>query len=307
MIAYYLTNTNSYTIRTENTSSNAFIMSLQDMYTQVNTTASLSGISFIPYENIFGFTASINDAYVGQEFRASLLNSGSDNPIWNGTIQIYAGQTIDKPTYKTQNDSYLSYTSDNEYIILTPPTPPTTTTTTIAPPTTTTSTTTVAPTTSTTTLGPTTSTTTLSPGTIDAELFFKKQAGGMGFDVCVSGSKLTSQIDGIVITDYNLFMSSDNTCSTPYGTTWSLAITDYQVQFIGNESVPCTSGGDISSGNYYRSRVSGSLYWTFGLTGSSQEVSFDISGSGYQDVTNNGRTVRVYGAGCVLNDATPGC
>jgi len=118
MITYYLDNTNSYTIRTENTSSNQFTMSLQDMITQQNTTASLSSASFTSYENILAFTASISGAYTGQEFRATLINLGSQLPIWHGTIQVYQSQSIDKPVYKTQNTQYVSHDSGNEYIIL---------------------------------------------------------------------------------------------------------------------------------------------------------------------------------------------
>jgi hypothetical protein len=118
MITYYLDNTNSYTIRTENTASNEFTMSLQDMITQQNVTASLSNISFTSYENILAFTASISGAYTGQEFRATLINSGSQSPIWHGSIQIYASQSIDKPAYKTQNTQFISHDSGNEFIIL---------------------------------------------------------------------------------------------------------------------------------------------------------------------------------------------
>lgn len=118
MLSYYLDNTNSYTIRTENTSSNQFIMSLQDMITQTNTTASLVGESFTSYENLLAFTASISGAYTGQEFRVKILNSGSSEPLWNGSLQVYQSQSVDKAVYKTQNTQYISNESTNEYIIM---------------------------------------------------------------------------------------------------------------------------------------------------------------------------------------------
>lgn len=118
MLSYYLNNTNSYTIRTENTSSNQFTMSLQDMVTQTNTTASLVSSSFTAYENLLAFTASISGAYTGQEFRVKVLNSGSSEPIWYGSLQVYQSQSVDKAVYKTQNDQYISHESTNEYIIM---------------------------------------------------------------------------------------------------------------------------------------------------------------------------------------------
>jgi hypothetical protein len=118
MLSYYLNNTNSYTIRTENTSSNQYTMSLQDMVTQTNTTASLVSSSFTSYENLLAFTASISGAYTGQEFRVKILNSGSSEPIWFGSLQVYQSQSVDKAVYKTQNDQYISHQSTNEYIIM---------------------------------------------------------------------------------------------------------------------------------------------------------------------------------------------
>ena len=118
MLSYYLNNTNSYTIRTQDTASNVYTMSLQDMITQTNTTASLTSASFTSYENLFAFTASISGAYTGQEFRLQLYTSGSSSPIWYGTIQVYQSQSVDKAVYKTQNTQYISHESTNEYIIM---------------------------------------------------------------------------------------------------------------------------------------------------------------------------------------------
>ncbi len=118
MLAYYISQSNEYTFRTQPTSSNSFTLSLQDMYELNNITASLSGITFEGYESYIGFTASISGAIVGGEYRATLLNSGSIEPIWNGTIQIYASQSIDKSVYENQNTQYISHESENRYIIM---------------------------------------------------------------------------------------------------------------------------------------------------------------------------------------------
>jgi hypothetical protein len=92
-------------------------MSLQDMMSQVNTTASLSNITYNGYESLLAFTASINTNVIANEYRATLYNSGNSTPIWHGSIQVYASQSIDKANYVTQNDGYVSNVSTNEFII----------------------------------------------------------------------------------------------------------------------------------------------------------------------------------------------
>ena len=120
MLAYYISQSNQYVFRTEPTASNSFTMSLQDMTTQYNFTASISGLTYEPYESYVSFSmVNISGAIVGEEYRATLLNSGSLNPIWHGTIQVYASQSIDKSVYENQNTQYISHESENQYIIMT--------------------------------------------------------------------------------------------------------------------------------------------------------------------------------------------
>ena len=317
MLTYFIPGGNGYTIRTSQTTATAFTMSLQDMLTQTNSTASIVSASYSPCESIASFTASIANAYIGQEFRVRLSNGTTD--IWNGSLQVFAAQSPAKADYINQiplDGDVISFDSDNEYIILNPNGPvPTTTTTTAGPTTTTTlapttTTTTLAPTTTTTTAGTTTTTTagttttTAAPVGIDANFFFGRQIGGQGFDVCLSGST-NGNITEVAIHDYNLFMSSDSACTIPYGTKWTL-LNPVQVYFFnGNLQRPCSSGGDIN-GTYYRTRVSGSLQFvTQPGNVASPVMPFDISGSGFQDMTFAGRTLRINGAGCTLNISSP--
>lgn len=121
MLTYYISGSNGYTIRTQPTTSNEYTMSLQDMTQLNNITASLVSISYDSYESILTFTASIGGTTIGEEYRAKILNSGSDEPIWHGTIQVYQSQSIDKPEYVNQiplDGNEVSHTSANEYIIL---------------------------------------------------------------------------------------------------------------------------------------------------------------------------------------------
>jgi hypothetical protein len=118
MLTYYISGSNGFTIRTEPTASNQFTMSLQDMTLQTDTTASLSGITYNGYESLLSFTASIPQSIVSSEYRVKIINSGSSEPIWHGTIAVFASQSIQKSEYLNQNDGYISNPSSNEYIII---------------------------------------------------------------------------------------------------------------------------------------------------------------------------------------------
>ena len=122
MLTYITSGSNAYTIRTEPTASNSFTMSLQDMTTQVNSTASLSGLTYNGYESLLSFTASINNTNVAQEFRATLLNGTTD--IWHGSIQVFMSQS-NAPQYKSISANQIpldknevSHVSTNQYVIL---------------------------------------------------------------------------------------------------------------------------------------------------------------------------------------------
>jgi len=332
MLTYFIPGGNGYTIRTSQTTSTAFTMSLQDMLTQVNSTASIVSASYSPCESIASFTASIANAYIGQEFRVRLSNGIDD--IWNGSLQVFASQSPAKAEYINQiplDGDVISFDSGNEYIILNPNAPLTTTTTTTAGPTTTTTTTvapttttttsttstttttsttsttttTLAPTTTTTTAGTTTTTTTAAPAAVDLIFFFGSQIGGQGFDVCWSGSNSSGTGIGIEIRELKTFMSSDSACTIPYGTSWDLNPAPRDFFFGGgtmnNGNWGTTSGGTVSDGGtYYRTRISGSFRIDVG--GFSPIETFDLTGSQFKDLTYNGRTARILGPNCTLNN-----
>ena len=116
MLAYYISGSNGFTIRTQPTGSSSLTLQLQNMYTLVNTSSSISSYTYNAYESMLSFSASIVSASVGDEYRASITSGTSS--IWHGSIQVYASQSIDKPVYKTQNDGYVSNITENQYIIM---------------------------------------------------------------------------------------------------------------------------------------------------------------------------------------------
>lgn len=116
MLTYFISGSNGYTLRTSQTTGNAFTMSLQDMTRLTDTTASLSNTTYETYESMLSFTASISGAIVGEEYRATITDGV--NILWNGSIQAYTSQSVDKPVYNTQNDGFISHPSSNEYVII---------------------------------------------------------------------------------------------------------------------------------------------------------------------------------------------
>ena len=122
MESYYISQSNSYTFRTQPTAStsNAFTMSLTDMTTLDTFTATLSGVTYEGYESYIGFTASISGAIVGSEYRAVLYNASPTGSIdiWRGSIQVYQSQSIDKSVYENQIPPVTSHVSENKYIIM---------------------------------------------------------------------------------------------------------------------------------------------------------------------------------------------
>jgi len=116
MLSYFISQSNEWTIRTQNTGSNSFTMSLTDMMGLNTYTASMSGVQFTSYENILAFTASISGAIVAGEYRG-VITSPPSGTIWHGSVQVFASQSVDKSVYENKNTQYVSHTSENKYII----------------------------------------------------------------------------------------------------------------------------------------------------------------------------------------------
>ncbi len=119
MQSYYISGSNVFTFRTKPTGSSDLTLYLEDMFTLQTSSASISGYTFNGEQSILQFTASL-DTIEAAEYRAYIKDS-CENNLWDGTIQVYASQSIDKPNYRNQNTSgsYISNNSGNEYIILT--------------------------------------------------------------------------------------------------------------------------------------------------------------------------------------------
>ena len=128
MLSYYISQSNQFTVRTQDTASlvvsgsdiaEDMTLVLQDMMTYSSSYYDLSGsYTFNPYENILTFSQSLEGSVRdAQEFRVHLSGSVSGS-VYSGTMQVFASQSINKPVYTTQNEEFVSNTTDNDYIVL---------------------------------------------------------------------------------------------------------------------------------------------------------------------------------------------
>ena len=120
MITYYISGSNINDIRIKPKCSGSLVWRLQNMSSLQNTTASITGYEYDSYQSLLTFTASIASPNIGDQYRAEIINNGTD-VVWNGSVQVFASQSIDKVNYVNQiplEDVYVSNLSDNEYIIL---------------------------------------------------------------------------------------------------------------------------------------------------------------------------------------------
>ena len=120
MHSYYLSGSNLVTIRVKDNTSNSYTMSYQDMYLLTNSTQSFNDFTYDSDESLLGFTASINGATYGSEYRATLRDDAG-NDVWHGTFNTFAtaSTTASKAIYETQiPPDFKSNVTDNEYIVL---------------------------------------------------------------------------------------------------------------------------------------------------------------------------------------------
>lgn len=128
MLSYYISQSNEFVVRTQDTASlvvsgsdiaEDMTLVLEDMMTYSSSYYNLSGsYTFNPYENILTFSQSLEGSVRdAQEFRVHLSGSVSGS-VYSGTMQVYASQSIDKVVYLTQNEEFISNTTDNDYIVI---------------------------------------------------------------------------------------------------------------------------------------------------------------------------------------------
>lgn len=131
MISYYVSGSNKTAFRySDPITSGSLAISLTNMLTYVSTSIQLPTASYttIPDSQLIQFNfPQISGSKVGDEYRMLLWDTtGSVSTIqYKGTVQVFAQQSqsyfvseSNKVNYTTQNDTSLSYTSSNEYIIL---------------------------------------------------------------------------------------------------------------------------------------------------------------------------------------------
>jgi hypothetical protein len=121
MLSYFGSGSNYFSIHTQPFASASanLVLSVEDMYLLTTQSFTISGSAFISYdsyESILSFSLQLPTTSVAYEYRLSLENTGS--VIYNGTMQVYASQSVNKTEYVNQNTQYKSRLSGNEFIIM---------------------------------------------------------------------------------------------------------------------------------------------------------------------------------------------
>jgi hypothetical protein len=135
MLTYYLGDFNNYQLRTQQIPCGAQYLRVDiqnmltnDSYTFLNNPGQWS---YDRYESIVDLSFNLqiaSNANVGDEWRMSLVPAISSStqpftyldPVWHGSIQAFASQSVDKSAYVNQIplEGRLSADSTNEYIIM---------------------------------------------------------------------------------------------------------------------------------------------------------------------------------------------
>jgi len=157
MLTYFLPGSNNYKIRTAQipSGSNFLRVDLQNMLTNDSYSILNSGSqwSYDQCESIVNISFNLNTLIgvnVADEYRISLIPGISSSavaltyqdPVFHGSLQVFASQSISKPEYINQipvEDEFVSNASTNTFVYW-DQTPSPTTTTTLSPTTTTTTT-----------------------------------------------------------------------------------------------------------------------------------------------------------------------
>jgi hypothetical protein len=131
MISYFVSGSNTTAFRYKQPmSSGSLAISLTNMTTYESSSIGLSTASYstTPDSQLIQFNfPQISGSKVGEQYRMVLWDTtGSVSTLqYKGTVQVFSQQSqsyfvsqSNKVDYTTQNDTSLSYTSSNQYIIL---------------------------------------------------------------------------------------------------------------------------------------------------------------------------------------------
>lgn len=121
MLSYFGSGSNYFSIHTQPfiSSSANLVLNLENMYTLTTQSFTISGSAFVSYdsyESILSFSLDLPNTITADEYRLELTNTGS--VIYNGTLQVYASQSVNKTGYQNQNNQYKSKLTGNEFIIM---------------------------------------------------------------------------------------------------------------------------------------------------------------------------------------------
>jgi hypothetical protein len=119
MLSYYISKDNIKTVRVNQLSGSSLVWEVENLYTYQKHTSSLSNYEYDNYQSLLTFTASLDNAEVGEQYRAKIKNG--NNTVWHGSIEVFTSQSVLKSEPNNQiplDETYISHETENEFIIL---------------------------------------------------------------------------------------------------------------------------------------------------------------------------------------------
>jgi hypothetical protein len=119
MIRYYISASNITTLRIKQLCSSSLNLEAENLFTYQKESSSLDVYDYDDYHSILTFTASLNEPKTGEQYR--LVIKDGDKEVWNGSLEVFTSQSIDKANPANQiplEEFYISNETDNEFIIL---------------------------------------------------------------------------------------------------------------------------------------------------------------------------------------------
>jgi hypothetical protein len=121
MIRYYISASNITTVRVKPLCGNPLDFEAENLYTFEKETKELgfNDFAYNKFQSMLTFAPPLDNPKTGEQYRL-VIKDGS-KVVWNGSLEVFTSQSIDKVSPANQiplEEFYISNETDNEFIIL---------------------------------------------------------------------------------------------------------------------------------------------------------------------------------------------
>lgn len=116
MIRYNLDDDNTFSVRVNQITGTSLTFQLVNMMTNdVFEITGVTGYTYSSYEQVLTFPITFS-CLVGDEYRFKIIDGLKS--VYNGSIQVFQKERLNKEDYDSENNQYTSMKTDNNFIIL---------------------------------------------------------------------------------------------------------------------------------------------------------------------------------------------